>query len=279
MHVPTADIGISRVTNPVPGRHGADEEPIEEAKRRAPAVLRQRGQAVTVEDYEVVARAAAPGIALVRALPPRLRERGEPGGNPGVPWTYANLPRAPGVVNVIIVPDLGLADSQPRPSLALAQQVITALDRCRPVATAIKVSDPKYLSIRVHATVEIFPTAEAQGLIASEQAERDRIERDIRAFLHPVHGRGGRGWEIGQSVYVSDLYQAVRPPEDVGFLTALMLAPERLLYVTGDEADNERPIGDLIGGSPDSNQVRVVDYELVCPGRVTVGRTGEGPPG
>ncbi|MDT0353136.1 baseplate J/gp47 family protein [Pseudonocardia charpentierae] len=275
--VPTRDVGCG-VTNPVPGRHGVDEEPIEEAKRRAPAVLRQRGRAVTAEDYEAVARAAAPGIAIVRALPPRLRERDEPGGKEGDPWTYANLQRAPGVVNVIVVPDLGPDDPRPRPSLALVQQVLAALDRSRSLATAVHISGPKYISIRVHATVEVFPTARAQGLVADEKAEQDRIERAIREYLHPVHGRGGRGWEIGQSVFISDLYQAVRPPESVGFLTSLVLAPERLFYVSGTVFEKQRPIGDIIGDRPSRNQVRVVDYELVCAGRVTVGPTGQVPP-
>lgn len=270
----TSNTGLTAVTNPVPAVHGADEEPIEEAKRRAPEALRHRGRAVTVDDYELIARAAAPGIAITRCLPPRLHERNEPGGRPGDPWTYGNLQRPPGVVNVIVVPDLGTTDTQPRPSLALAQDVIRALDRGRPVATSLRVVGPRYVKVKVRATVTIFPTAIAQGLIPNEELARAGIEQEIRDFLHPVHGRQGRGWQVGESVYVSDLYQAIRPAENVGFITSLKLAPEKLLYITGDDAEDQRPIPDTIGEL--SNQVRIADYELICPGTVEVTETGEG---
>lgn len=253
------------VTNPVPAVGGADEEPIEETKRRAPQLLRHRDRAVTSDDYELLARTAAPGIALVRCLAPRLYVN-EPGGRTGDPWTYANLQRAPGVVNVLVVPDLGPQVPEPTPSLALVHEVIRVLDQRRPIATCLHVDGPRYVRIAVHAAVTVFPEALDQGLVPSKEAEFAKVEADIRAFLHPVHGREGQGWQIGQSVYISDLYQAVRPEENVGFITSLTLAPESLGYFDGDDPENQRPFLDTIGEP--SNYVRIADYELVCPGTV-----------
>jgi hypothetical protein len=193
----------------------------------------------------------------------------EPGGIKGDPWTYANLQRAPGVVNVLVVPDLGRDVPEPTPSLAVVQEVIRVLDRSRPVATCLHVDGPRYVRVTVEAEVMVFPTALEQGLVPSRDAALAAIKRDIRAFLHPVHGREGGGWQIGQSVFVSDLYQAVRPEEEVGFITSLKLGPEKLVYVSGDDAEDQRPFPDQVGGDL-GNHVRIADYELVCPGTVDV---------
>jgi predicted phage baseplate assembly protein len=262
-------VPLRGVTNPVPGFGGTDEEPIEETKRRAPETLRHRDRAVTADDYERLARTAAPGIAQVRCLPPRLHARNEPGGIPGVPWTYAKLQRALGVVNVLVVPDLGLDVPEPTASLALVQDVLRALDKRRPVGTALHVDGPRYVRVGVTARVAVFPSALEQGLVRDrEQVFTDTAAR-IRRFLHPVHGRDGLGWRIGQSISISDLYQAVRPAEDVGFITSLMLTPEELAYFDGDDPVDQRPFPDPIG--QDTPHVRIADYELVCPGTVTVG--------
>ena len=57
-----------RVENRPPAVGGVDGEDIENAKVRGPIVLRTRDRAVTAEDYEQLAREAAPEVARVRAL-------------------------------------------------------------------------------------------------------------------------------------------------------------------------------------------------------------------
>ena len=59
---------VSRVENRRPARGGVDGEDIENAKIRGPILLRTRGRAVTTEDYEQLAREAAPEVARVRAV-------------------------------------------------------------------------------------------------------------------------------------------------------------------------------------------------------------------
>ena len=59
---------VSRVENRRPARGGVDGEDIEKAKVRGPILLRTRSRAVTTEDYEQLAREAAPEVARVRAV-------------------------------------------------------------------------------------------------------------------------------------------------------------------------------------------------------------------
>jgi Baseplate J-like protein len=60
--------GVQSVNNPGPGRGGADQESVEDAKRRAPDLLRIRSRAVTVNDYDYLAlEASTPGQESQRA--------------------------------------------------------------------------------------------------------------------------------------------------------------------------------------------------------------------
>jgi predicted phage baseplate assembly protein len=60
---------VSSVENRRAATGGVAAENIEQAKVRGPLALRTRDRAVTVEDYEQLARRAAPGIARVRCVP------------------------------------------------------------------------------------------------------------------------------------------------------------------------------------------------------------------
>src|SRR5213082_3619082 len=59
---------VSRVQNRRAAEGGVDGEDIEAAKVRGPIVLRTRDRAVTMEDYEHLAREAAPEVARVRCV-------------------------------------------------------------------------------------------------------------------------------------------------------------------------------------------------------------------
>src|SRR5262249_26116682 len=106
--------GIVGVTNLFQAYDGSDEEPIEDAKRRAPELLRNRNRAVTKEDYEFLAREASTELATVRCLEPVV----DPVTN--APWQFGGLDRSAGNVHLIIVPAQGpeiSATPQPTPEL------------------------------------------------------------------------------------------------------------------------------------------------------------------
>lgn len=67
---------VAGVENREAARGGVDGETVENAKVRAPNILRVQERAVTAEDYEVIAREAAPSLRRVRCLPAVAGEGG-----------------------------------------------------------------------------------------------------------------------------------------------------------------------------------------------------------
>ncbi|MFF5499154.1 baseplate J/gp47 family protein [Streptomyces aquilus] len=259
--------GIVSVTNLVPGTGGLDEEPIDETKARAPQLLRTRDRAITAEDYEFLAR-QVPGVATVRCLAPRIQEKDGPSGRwlKGDPWTYASILRAPGHVNLIVVPDLGAAEPQPMPPVVLVHDVIAVLDPRREVTARLEVHLPRYLPVDVTVDVRVFKRAVDMHLTSGLAAETARVRERVARFLHPVHGGpGGRGWQVGQSVHLPDMYQAVQPDTEIGYLADLRMRPVTPppYHQTGEAWSNDlhRPVPLPAAYGP---QVQLTDYELVC---------------
>ncbi|SNS15149.1 putative baseplate assembly protein [Geodermatophilus saharensis] len=271
--------GVAAVTNPGPGRDGADEEPIEETMRRAPDQLKIRDRAVTAEDYEFLAREASNEVFASRCLTPRLQVVQGPnvpnpnGGapvpawRPGDPWTYAGIRRAPGNVTVVIVPRQDVARPDPGPDLL--REVAAHLDRRRDLTAHLDVVGPRYLPVLVQVTVRIWPQARSAGV--DPEKVKARIRERITAFLHPTQGGpAGQGWQVGQHVFSSDLFRAIMPPDDIGFIATLGIRPGVPLYhlpplnpggtPTNFNADLERPFPLSDFGAT----VQVADYELVC---------------
>jgi len=59
---------VQGVTNPVAAEGGADAETLIDVKIRGPQTIRHRGRALSVADYEALAKQASPGVAIARAL-------------------------------------------------------------------------------------------------------------------------------------------------------------------------------------------------------------------
>jgi predicted phage baseplate assembly protein len=261
--------GIGSVTNLGPGRDGADEEPIEETMRRAPEELRIRYRAVTVDDYEFLAREAAGDLVIRRCLPPRLHNPPPGAQSPftkGDPWEFGGLVRAPGTVNLVIVPDRGLEVPRPEPTQDQIRLVLAYLDARRDLTARLVVVAPRYLPVIVSVEIMVWQEAINAG------AERATIESDTRAriqqFLHPTRGGpDGTGWQVGDPVFTSDLFRALMPAQDVGFISTLQVKPDTPAYHFPPlgpggqyKGDVERPFALSSFGA----SVRLADYELVC---------------
>jgi predicted phage baseplate assembly protein len=255
--LPTA---VAAVVNLGPGLDGSDEEPIDDALRRAPEELKIRDRAVTADDYEFLSREATNDVVITRCLPPRLQ--GAVGDPQPRPWEFAGINRAPGVVNLIIVPDQGKDIPRPEPTPDLIRDVQRYLDQRRDLTARLAVYGPIYLPIIVKAELLIWPQAVAAGV--DEEAIKTETLSRIAAFLHPTHGGpDGTGWQVGQHVFSSDLFRAIMPSEDVGYISNLQVKPGTPAYFpAGGDADIDSarpfPLSDF-GAS-----VRVADYELVC---------------
>ena len=262
--------GIATVSNLGPARDGSDEEPIGETMRRAPEELRIRYRAVTVEDYEFLAREAASDLRVIRCLPPRVHTVDATGTPPpwraGDPWEFGGLIRAPGTVNLVIAPNRGLDVPRPEPTQDQIRLVQSYLDARRDLTARLQVVAPRYLPVVVNVEIIVWQQALRAG------ASRSAIEADtrarIRAFLHPTRGGpDGTGWQVGDPVFTSDLFQALMPARDIGYISVLQVRPDTPAYHAPPlgpggtyKPEIERPF--LL--SPLGASVRLADYELVC---------------
>jgi len=253
------------VTNLGAGADGVDEEPIEDTLRRAPQELKIRDRAVTADDYEFLAREASGEVAVVGCLQPRPVDP-PVGGATFTPWQFAGINRSPGSVNLIIVPRLKDV-ARPEPTPDLIETVRSYLDQRRDVTAQLRVLGPVYLPITVTAMIQIWPQAVRAGVNA--EALKAETERRIAAFLHPVSGGpSGSGWQVGQHVFSSDLYRAIVPSEDIGYVSDLRVAAARPDYFGPAGADGTAPTDAAARPFPlpatPGTSVRLADYELVC---------------
>jgi uncharacterized phage protein gp47/JayE len=255
--------GVISVTNPGASEGGFDEEDLEETKRRGPEILRNRYRAITVEDYEYLVKEATPAVKKVRCLPPRLFSQYDclPSVKIGDPWTFGGLNRSTGNVNVIIVPDASLSDRAPMPSEELIQQVSDYLDERRTLTSKLLVTYPRYLPIHVTVTINIWQKAVDTGLTPDPRKSdqlKDEIKEKIQKFLHPVlGGPEGNGWEVGQDITISTLFDYIEPGSDIGFISDLSINAQTPLYIP--------PTRPTFDQSAISNVwVKLADYEIIC---------------
>jgi hypothetical protein len=157
---------------------------------RGPQAIKHRDRAVTLEDYEWLAKEASFQVARARCLPAKTKDDA-------------------GTVQLIIVP---LSD-EPRPSLSqgLIRQVKDHLNtRARRIGTAnLSIVGPKYVEASVLATV--FPEK-----LEETDLVRRRVMENLTAFFHPLFGGPDRtGWGFGRDVYVSEVCKVIEDTEGV----------------------------------------------------------------
>ncbi|ELZ10097.1 hypothetical protein C479_09880 [Halovivax asiaticus JCM 14624] len=168
---------VESVTNPMAADGGADTESTATLVSRATNRLKHRGRAVTPSDYEQVAMATFPELAVVSCDPSLDRRAGE------------------SRVTVLIVPQTDR--EKPVPSVALKHRVREALYDRAPASVAaddgadIVVRGPGYCEVSVEATVE------ATGVKSVSQLKRT-ISSRLDAYLHPLSGNDGDGWPFGE---------------------------------------------------------------------------------
>ena len=205
---------VARVENRSPATGGLDGEDIEEAKIRGPIVMRTLGRAVTAEDYEQLAKEAAPEAARVRAVPAAAEEDA-------------------GAVRVLLVPavaddeDGRLSFEQLVPPQEMLSNVASYLDHRRTIGARVVVEPPAYQGVTVVAMLRARPWADSGRL---QRSATDALY----AYLHPITGgMHGTGWDFGRSVHMGEIYALLqRLPgtelvEDVRLFAANPITGER----------------------------------------------------
>lgn len=195
--------GVSGVSNPRAAEGGADGETLEEFSLRVPKGIRNRGRTISLADYENLAHEASAGVAVARAVPTLNPE--------GI--------RLPGWITVIIVPHS--QEPRPMPSFGLRTEVQTYLEKNAPgdVAAAhqIRVIGPTYLAVDVAATI-----APKDPTTAGEVEQSAR--KALQDFLHPLYGGpGGKGWDLGRDVFLSDIASVLADVDGADFVEDLSL--------------------------------------------------------
>ena len=181
---------VSRVENRREARGGVDGEDIDNAKLRGPIRLRTRGRAVTTEDFEHLAREAAPNVGRVRAV-------------------AAGDGAQAGAVRLLVVPSLPSTDGRFRfdqlvPEPTLLEAITQRLEECRVIGTRISVEPPGYRGVTVEATVK--PASGANANRVKSDAEKALYE-----YLHPITGGpDGTGWPFGRPVTIGEIYSVLQ---------------------------------------------------------------------
>jgi predicted phage baseplate assembly protein len=212
LSVPKSSIPyVARVTNRQAAVGGLDAQSLDDARLRAPQVLRTRTRAVTADDYEYLAQQVE-GVARARCI--------APGSQPGGP----NSAR-PGQVTILVVPRVE-DPSGPIPAEQLARsaelraRVLAHLNERRPLGITVDVQLPQYIWVGIEAVLRTPDSADEDLNLHVQRA----AERDLYRYLNPLTGGpAGTGWQFGRDLSVSELYGLLQRVRNVEFVEEVRL--------------------------------------------------------
>jgi len=225
---------IDGVTNPELSDGGADIETMDQLVVRAPQQLKNRGRAVTEEDFEWIACEASRKVSRANCIPNLDNE-----------YTFN-----PGWLTLIVVPRGN--EDKPGLSVGLKEIVRTYIEErcagCLNTLDRLTVNGPIYLDISISAklvtkSADVIPSVEVM------------VYRDIKKFLHPLTGGFGNGWGFGKLPCLSDFYRLLEEMDGVDHVENLSIE------IGGTKKDQKVII------TPQSEfYPRLKPYNLVCSG-------------
>ena len=203
---------VHSVLNRDPTSGGADIESLDNAKLRAPVMLRARGRAVTAEDFVELARDVAPGAARLHCIDGTQ----------------------PGEVRLLVVPEVtgnALGYIEPE-ALVPRDEMLTAirdhLDARRLIGTRLVVTAPRYERLTVIVEARCLPRHRSEDV-------RDEVLRAVHRLLDPIRGGpDGRGWPFGCAVHAHMVHAALAG------LPGLDLSREVVVHLYPGDADVRR---------------------------------------
>ena len=215
------------VTNPEPATGGRDTETVQNALVRGPQELHSLQRAVTATDFELLALRSSGAVARAKAFTKAML------------WKHA----PPGTIEVLLVPNV---PEQQRPNGAVTLEVITAqetdeakqtirraLDERRPLGTVCLVNWVHYKQVGVSARAVIHRGADAESV-------KSRILKRINQIINPLPSDlPSRGWEFGEPLRASHIYDILLAERDVSYVEDVRLhldeVPEKeITSVTAD---------------------------------------------
>jgi predicted phage baseplate assembly protein len=202
---------VARVINRAGAVGGRDAQSIEDAKLRAPQILRTRTRAVTADDYVHLAE-QVPGIARAYCLTPSA----QPGGEGDV---------QPGSVLMLALPEVDEPDALNSPTqLALTAELraklLAYLNERAVVGVRIDVQQPQLIAVAAEVRLRLNDPTNPQ---LGEQVQRACVAA-LNRYLNPyVGGPRGDGWPLGRDLLVSELYGVLQRVPGVEFVEEIQV--------------------------------------------------------
>ena len=203
---------IARVINRESAIGGRDAQSIEDAKVRAPQMLRTRTRAVTADDFEVLARQVT-GVERARCV---------------APWAQPGTPDepTPGHVLLAVLPQVDdptgyIAPERLTLSADLKRSVESYLNERRLLGTSLEVVSPKLIWVSINARVRL----PEHSTSATQIETRRRAEATLYRYLNPYSGGpDGAGWAFGRDLHVSELYALLQRIPGIEFVDDLHIS-------------------------------------------------------
>jgi predicted phage baseplate assembly protein len=157
---------------------------------RGPLLLRSRGRAVTAEDFEELAKEAAPEAARIRCV-------------------AAEDSQAAGSVRILVVPQVASESGRLRferllPPETLLNRIVEVLDRKRLVGTRISVEPPVFQGVTVVARVKARTGTSAARL-------QEQATTALYRYFHPIEGGPeGTGWPFGRPILLGEVHAVLQ---------------------------------------------------------------------
>lgn len=182
----TSVAGVKSINNPYPAQGGAERETIEEAKISGPGSIVTQERAVTLQDYELLAR-AFPGVGKAKA---RVGLRGG----------YK-------VVQVYIAPEDPDTVPPPLPSDELKAALKDDLELRQPVnrMAGVDVLDPVYVPIDITVDVHVKGT-----FVATQVGEG--VREVLESYL------SFENQEFGRAIRIGEVFAALYPVDGVAYV-------------------------------------------------------------
>lgn len=206
---------VRSVTNPYKLLGGCDQETVEEAMQRHAQLIKNHDRAVTVEDFEQLARCAARSIQRVKCFT-------------GLDAAGAHCP---GAMTMVV---LQRESSTGRYAFNdLKEQIRRYLqdkvDGRMNIAERLFIVEPEF--VELHVRLEVV----AQDFRVVFQMKKE-MEARLRRFLDPLNGHfDGNGWKIGTLPTVVQLQNLLRDVRGMKYMKNIYLSA----FVTGNGGRTE----------------------------------------
>ena len=174
----TSVAGLKQITQPYDGLLGKQAESPAMFRRRVAETLRHKGRAWTTWDYESLILDTLPEVAYAKCLP-SCDEEGRP---------------SPGVVTMVVIPEVYENDLEPAASVRLINKVTEKLKEVCSPFVALRIVEPSYKRIKV--TASIVLRKGCNDPVRYEALTNDALMdylRSWKGFGNRTHFREGMG--------------------------------------------------------------------------------------